>query len=133
MLSRCYQPTHKAYKYYGGKGIIVCDEWKIYVNFKNFALTNGWEKGMQIHRIDSNKNYEPENCRFISQKNHARIHAKPGESNPAAKLRDNEVIEIRASKLTRTNIAKKYGISIAQVYRILCNKNRKLNTEDKIC
>ena len=69
MKRRCYSKTSMGYKYWGGRGIKICDEWLTdYNNFKEWAIKHGWQKGMTIDRIDSDKNYCPENCRWILQK-----------------------------------------------------------------
>jgi hypothetical protein len=68
MKDRCYNPKSKGYKYYGGRGIIICDEWlSTPNNFIDWALNNGWDKELQIDRRNCNGNYEPSNCRFITQ------------------------------------------------------------------
>lgn len=67
MNQRCSNPNFTDYQYWGGKGIKVCDEWK--GNFKAFydwAMVNGYKKGLTIDRIKSDKDYEPSNCRFIT-------------------------------------------------------------------
>ncbi|MDR2923473.1 MAG: hypothetical protein LBU85_09060 [Treponema sp.] len=68
MRQRCTNPKAKAYKYYGGKGISICPEWKTFLPFREWALTNGYKDGLSIDRIDSDKNYTPENCRWITIK-----------------------------------------------------------------
>lgn len=68
MKQRCLNPKNKAFAYYGGRGIKICNEWiEDYTNFYNWAIANGYKKGLSIDRIDVDGNYEPSNCRWILQ------------------------------------------------------------------
>ena len=65
---RCLNPKATGYQYYGGRGIKMCDEWQNdFMNFYNWSMINGYGKNLTIDRIDVNGNYEPNNCRWITQ------------------------------------------------------------------
>jgi hypothetical protein len=65
MLSRCSQPSNKAYRYYGGRGVKVCDRWRHFANF--LADMGERPTGLTIDRIDPHGDYEPGNCRWTTQ------------------------------------------------------------------
>lgn len=67
IIERCYGINNPAYKDYGERGITVCDEWRNYpATFIEWALVNGWDKDLVIDKINNDGNYEPGNCRFIT-------------------------------------------------------------------
>lgn len=68
MRNRCEYPGSRYYYCYGGRGIKVCDEWKEFEVFEKWAYENGFKEGLTLDRIDVNGNYEPNNCRWITQK-----------------------------------------------------------------
>ena len=69
MINRCTDPRNISYKYYGGKGVSVCDEWvDDYEKFERWAFGNGYKSDLTIDRIDSNKGYCPDNCRWATKK-----------------------------------------------------------------
>lgn len=73
MRTRCENTTVKFYKYYGGRGISVCPDWsQNYESFRDWAWANGYEADLTIDRIDVNKGYHPDNCRWVTMTTQAR-------------------------------------------------------------
>lgn len=96
LKKRCYNKHLKAYKYYGGRGISVCEEWKnSYPAFREWAYNNGYQEiilpngknKLTIDRINNDGNYEPNNCRWVDMaiqnknKRHNQIKELKGEKN----------------------------------------------------
>ena len=100
MKRRCYSQSHEGYKYYGARGIVVCDEWKNdYESFKKWSLSNGYNKSLTIDRINADGNYCPENCRWTSAKEQAN------------NRRNNRVVEYDGERFTIAQLSEKTGLS----------------------
>lgn len=68
MKSRCNNIKAKSYKNYGGRGITVCEEWNNYIPFRDWSIISGYREGLELDRIDNDKGYSPENCRYTTSK-----------------------------------------------------------------
>jgi len=66
MLSRCEDEDNPQYKDYGGRGVLVCEEWHDFGIFFLWCLSNDFSPEKQLDRINNNGNYKPQNCRFVS-------------------------------------------------------------------
>ena len=67
MKDRCSNSKSKNYQYYGALGIKVWDAWKDYLNFKQWAELNGYEKTLELDRKENSNGYEPSNCRWVTE------------------------------------------------------------------
>lgn len=106
MISRCYKKYSSSYERYGGRGITICQEWlDDFMNFYNWSMENGYQDGLSIDRIDSNGNYEPNNCRWSTSKEQANntratvFLTYKGETKSASEW--SEITGIRRNTITR--------------------------------
>lgn len=100
ILSRCRSKTHKQYEDYGGRGIIVCDQWQGATGLQTFLADMGYPPSSKhsIDRIDNDGPYSPENCRWATDKVQTR------------NTRQNHFIEYNGERLCITEWAEKYGL-----------------------
>lgn len=111
MNARCGNPNTRDWKWYGGRGITVAQEWRgTFEKFKEWALANGHAEGLTLDRIDPNQGYSPENCRWVTQVEQKRnTRANVFTHEIAAKVRSlrglKTALEVAAEfKTTRTQI-----------------------------
>lgn len=99
MKTRCYLKTKGDYKYYGGRGISVCDEWKeSFIAFAEWAIASGYEDGLTLDREDNSGNYSPDNCRWVTRQR---------QSN---NMSSNHVITFNGKSLSIADWAREIGI-----------------------
>ena len=131
---RCYEVNHKSYKYYGGKGIKICDEWlNDFQKFYDWSVANGYDKNAKygectIDRIDTNKDYSPENCRWVSMniqnknKGNNRLITYNGETHCLKEWSEKLMINCKVLN-SRIN---KYGWSIERAFTTPVRKLNKI-------
>lgn len=100
MKSRCNNSKLDVYEYYGARGITVCEEWENdFMSFYKWAMDNGYDEKLTLDRIDVDKNYEPNNCRWVTMKTQAN------------NTRRNHIIEYKGAKHTISEWADLVGIN----------------------
>ncbi len=68
MVERCHNPDRHNYRWYGARGIRVCKEWRQdFVTFADWARTNGYVDGLELDRVDNERGYSPDNCRWVAK------------------------------------------------------------------
>lgn len=75
MVRRCHDAKDKGYQRYGARGVAVCDRWRASFEFFHEDMGARPHRGWHLHRIDSNRGYEPGNCEWMSPADHGRLHA----------------------------------------------------------
>lgn len=111
MLNRCYWKKHEFYNNYGGRGITVCDEWRFNSTaFGDWAMANGYADNLSIDRIDNDKGYSPDNCRWATRKAQVENRRRTNQ-NGKSKRKNSAIIEINGIVKTRNEWCDFYGIS----------------------
>lgn len=119
MIKRCYCPKTHGYHRYGGRGIVVCDNWKR--DFLCFLSDMGKRPFLnaQIDRIDNDGNYEPKNCRWVLPAENARNQSRNKLTMAAA----NEIRKMYAAgDKSQRQISEIFRISQSMVSLIVANK-----------
>ncbi len=119
--NRIFYKKQKDYKNYGGRGITICPEWtESYIVFRDWALSHGYQEGLEIDRIDPDGNYEPNNCRWVTSKENMR-NRKVNKIKSIEQA--NEIREAyKTGRYSQKEIAGKYNISQQAVCKIINNK-----------
>lgn len=121
MLTRCYNKNHIKYKDYGERGITVCDEWKGkngFYNFHKWSMENGWSNGLSIDRIDNEKGYSPENCRWANSFTQLR------------NRRNTRFFNCKGNKVLLSDIARENHVTYSLLYYRVVKK--KMSIEDAL-
>lgn len=104
MISRCGSKSNSAYENYGGRGIVVCNEWKNFKEFYDWSIRSGYQENLSIDRINNNKGYSPENCRWTTAKQQAN------------NRRSTIFLTVDGVKKTISEWAELYGIKYDTIY-----------------
>lgn len=73
MKGRCFNRNNARFARYGGRGVTVCDEWRYdFSAFAEWAIENGYNEKLTLDRIDNDKSYSPDNCRWADVKTQSR-------------------------------------------------------------
>jgi len=97
IIQRCYNPNSTHYSCYGGRGVTVCEEW---LTFDGFVKDMGERpEGMTVDRIDNNKSYSKDNCKWATRKTQAN------------NRRTNVVLEYKGKSMTIAQWAREIGLS----------------------
>lgn len=116
---RCYNAKCKAYRFYGAKGVVMCDEWvNSYRNFYYWCISNGWEEGLEVDKdIKGNGMvYSPETCLIVT-------HAVNVAATTGRRKASKEMISfIKNSKVSGRKLEKTLDISRAIITKIRNNK-----------
>lgn len=109
MKSRCEYKKDKRFMNYGGRGIKVCDEWKNFESFRDWAYSSGYDENAKygectLDRIDTNGDYTPENCRWVN------------ETIQANNRTTNRIIEYKGEKHTTAEWSRITGLPLGTIW-----------------
>lgn len=117
MRARCYNPNHEKYHRYGGRGIIVCEDWLKIIPFRDWAIASGWQENLTLDRKENDGNYEPSNCHWIPRPNNSR-------KKSTTKLTYSQACEIRvraANGENKRTLSELFNVSHGTIWFVVYN------------
>ena len=119
MIQRTTNPNNNRYKYYGGRGITLCDQWrKSPKTFYDFAIANGWKPHLQIDRRNNDGNYEESNVRFVSSATNNR-----NQSNTKLTVEKVRLIrKLNSYGVKQKMLADAFNVKQGHISRVVCHK-----------
>ncbi len=103
MKDRCLNSNNKSFIHYGGRGILICQEWiDSFKLFYDFCMSKGWNGNLELDRINNNGNYEPSNLRFVTRKEN---------------VRNRRITSLTACKVSRIHEFLSVGIGVNELGR----------------
>lgn len=125
---RCLNIKCDRYHRYGGRGILLCEEWKTFIPFLKWAIDNNYTDHLTIDRKDNDGNYEPSNCRFITIQQNLKnrpINRNTQRKNMSIgrKLKREDIVQIRQQHTNtygdNIKLAKKYNVTSSCICSII--------------
>lgn len=103
MKQRCFNPANNRFNNYGGRGVNMCDEWLSFEVFYEWSMHNGYSDFLTIDRIDNNKPYLPNNCRWVDNKTQCNNRST------------NIIVEYKGDEITLKQLSEKIGIEYSVI------------------
>ena len=130
---RCSNPNASGYSSYGAKGIKQCEEWNDFFKFQEWALRNGYEEHLECDRIDSEGDYSPANCRWVTKSyNSAQRNKENGHLNKSKLTVTDQrlAFKLKGEGWTYKAIGDYFGIGISHAKRLVDNEIKNLLEEE---
>lgn len=123
MKTRCTNPNHNSYKYYGARGLKICDEWSDYAVFRQWMIDQGFKPGLKIDRIDNDVGYYPWNCRLATDRQQMQNRRLPGRHKHGKRynntdLTEADIMRIVRSRRSTVSLGEEYDIHPSTVTRL---------------
>ncbi|MGL5717654.1 MAG: hypothetical protein ACRCX2_31860 [Paraclostridium sp.] len=137
MRQRCSNPNASGYKNYGAKDIRVDEVWNEYTSFEDWAFKNGYNDNLEIDRIDSTKDYTPNNCQWVTKSINSSKRNKDSKNKGFTRSRfTEEIIEEIQTKRKQgyiyQKLANEYGTSISHIKRIVDGEIKYTKLQEEI-